>query len=139
MIVGDSTYRIATITYINPDNGAFGALGHGISDIDTNTLMPCREGFLFKCLLTNPIKGKKGEPGALCGDFDDKITATFTKNSTNGLFGKISDLSSISNNSALPVAHASDISKGDAIIPSDVDGSGIKEYKIKIKNTIILS
>ena len=70
MIVGDSTYRIATITYINPDNGDFVALGH-----------------------------------------------------------EFSDLSSLSQNPALPVTHASDISKGDAVILSDVDGSGIKEYK----------
>ncbi len=131
--VRDSTAGLGTVTFINPETGAFGALGHGISDIDTNTLLSCREGLLIDCTVTPPIKGKKGEPGALCADFNSEIIAKFNKNSECGLFGEISDTSYINPSAAVKIASAQEITEGEATILSDVDGSGVSEYKIEIK------
>ena len=42
--VRDSTAGIGTVTFYNPENGLFGGLGHGICDVDTNSLMPMKNG-----------------------------------------------------------------------------------------------
>ncbi|OYP59648.1 hypothetical protein CG709_00360 [Lachnotalea glycerini] len=55
--VRDNTQGIGTLTFINED-GKFGALGHGINDVDTSTLMELKSGNLNHtniCLLyTSP-------------------------------------------------------------------------------------
>ncbi len=38
--IRDTMAGIGTVTYYDPDSGAFGALGHGITDTDTALLMP---------------------------------------------------------------------------------------------------
>lgn len=38
--IRDSMAGIGTVTFYCPDTGAFGALGHGINDVDTARLMP---------------------------------------------------------------------------------------------------
>ncbi|MCL1788417.1 MAG: hypothetical protein FWG38_10570, partial [Defluviitaleaceae bacterium] len=42
--VRDSTKGIGTLTYYNPATGGFGALGHGIVDVDTKKLMSVKNG-----------------------------------------------------------------------------------------------
>ena len=38
--IRDSMAGIGTLTFYDPETGAFGALGHGINDVDTSLLMP---------------------------------------------------------------------------------------------------
>ena len=45
--IRDSMAGIGTLTYYDPDTGAFGALGHGINDVDTSLLMPLESGSLM--------------------------------------------------------------------------------------------
>ena len=47
----------ATMTYYDPDTGAFGALGHGITDTDTALLMPFASGSIL------PLHCQGGEKG----------------------------------------------------------------------------
>ena len=62
--VRDDTQGIGTLTYITSD-GRFGALGHGITDVDTGVLMKFEEGTIYTAEITSIIKGKSGEPGEL--------------------------------------------------------------------------
>ena len=66
----DSMAGIGTITYYDPVTGEFGALGHGINDVDTALLMPLESGGILSATVTDVKKGAKGEPGELHGDFD---------------------------------------------------------------------
>ena len=59
--VRDSMAGIGTLTYYDPATGAFGALGHGVTDTDTALLMPFSKG----SVLTYTVKAvKRGEAGA---------------------------------------------------------------------------
>ena len=42
--IRDSMAGIGTLTFYDPETGAFGALGHGINDVDTALLMPLESG-----------------------------------------------------------------------------------------------
>lgn len=131
ILIKDSCAGLGTLTFIDPENGKFGALGHSISDNDTNTLIICREGKIMSCNASAPIKGKKGSPGALNGNIGSEEYGTFTKNSENGIFGTASYFDK--NKKTLKSADFSEIFPGKATILSDVDGLGVKEYSIKIK------
>ncbi|MDR1914876.1 MAG: hypothetical protein LBQ68_10415, partial [Clostridiales bacterium] len=55
--VRDATRGIGTVTYYNPANQAFGALGHGILDVDTKQLMSVRDGKIMEAKITSVKKG----------------------------------------------------------------------------------
>jgi len=44
VFVRDSITGIGTVTYYDPENGTFGALGHGICDADTRSVLEIRSG-----------------------------------------------------------------------------------------------
>jgi len=48
MWVRDSTAGIGTLTFYDPVTKGFGALGHGITDIDTGAIMPVQRGELVE-------------------------------------------------------------------------------------------
>jgi len=133
--VKDSCAGIGTLTFIDPENNNFGALGHGISDIDTNTLIACRDGKIMSCKTNTPTKGKKGTPGELNGSLGEKTIGSFSINSDCGLFGSIENIDHFASRTELKTASFSEIRPGFATILSDVDGTGVKEYEIEIKKT----
>ena len=45
--VRDSIAGIGTVTYYDPNTGAFGALGHGVNDAETSILMPLEAGIVI--------------------------------------------------------------------------------------------
>lgn len=129
----DSTAGIGTITYANPKNGSFGALGHEISDNDTNKIFPTCGGNIFKCTLSPPTIGKKGTPGALNGIFGNNALGTVEKNSPCGIYGKLTFDANLANREMKEIGFADEIRSGNALILSDIDGLGAKPYKIEIK------
>lgn len=124
----DSTAGLGTITFYTDDS--FAALGHGICDIDTGSIMPIHRGIIQNCTINSITKGNNGSPGAITGNIDGSELGKITKNTEIGIFGK---LNTPTNGKALPVADKKEIKTGDAVILSDVDGNGVKEYSIEIK------
>ena len=52
------------MTYMDAD-GNFGALGHGITDVDTSTLMQMEDGTLYQTDIVDIRKGTTGKPGEM--------------------------------------------------------------------------
>ena len=65
--VRDSTAGIGTLTFYDPETSSFGALGHGITDIDTGTLMPVASGEIIESSILGIKAGKSGVPGGIEG------------------------------------------------------------------------
>ncbi len=138
--IRDDTQGIGTLTFITT-TGQFGALGHGITDVDTGLLMNVGDGNIYDAEIVNIIKGKTGTPGELSGiihDSENSKLGTIYENSVQGIFGNISAKANIKNkmsdkfyNKPIPIGLKQDIKIGDASILCNVDGE-IKEYKIKI-------
>lgn len=131
--VRDSTAGIGTVTYVNPADNSFAALGHGICDVDTGNILSVKSGNILNCSVLSVIKSEKGMPGELSGTFDCKETGTITKNTSSGIFGKIEPSSFALSSDAVPVASCSQVEEGAAYILSDIDGNGVKQYNIEIK------
>ena len=60
--VRDASAGVGTASFYIPETGMFGALGHGISDIDTEKLITIASGELVTTNLVSIQKGQKGKP-----------------------------------------------------------------------------
>ncbi len=127
--VRDSTAGIGTLTFYNPEDKTFGALGHGICDSDTKELMVVREGSVNACKIRNVIKGKKGLAGELSGDFSGLEIGNITQNTGSGIRGIAKE---IHGDDAILAASRFEVKKGNAKILCDIDGNGPFGYNIEI-------
>lgn len=130
--VRDSTAGIGTMTYYNPRTGEFAGLGHGICDTDTGLLMPLLEASVVDVEITDIIKGRKGSPGELKGDFDSVKRGELVKNTGRGVYGKIGNDSEIMKSQPMEIGLKDELKEGDAVILCQLDSEGVKEYKVKI-------
>ncbi len=131
MWIRDSSAGIGTITYYDGETNTFGALGHGICDADTGTLMPLGKGEICTAQITEIKSGEKGSPGGLNGYFENTVLGNVTQNCETGIYGTISN-SGVFTNEILPVADKTEIKKGKAQIISTIDENGAKKYDIEI-------
>ena len=133
--IRDSMAGIGTLTYYDPATGQYGALGHGITDVDTAQLMPLASGAIMETTVKAVKKGAKGDPGELKGDFDlTRDSGTLYANTECGIFGKLSaeDAAKITG-AALPIAKKDEIKTGRAAILATVSGNETREYDIEIE------
>lgn len=132
--VRDNTQGIGTLTYMD-QNGDFGALGHGISDVDTGELMQICSGDLYKAQIIGIHKGTKGSPGELSGliRYDhSNIIGTISQNGENGIYGSL-DPEYVENLTLQPmeVGYKQEMELGEASILCSVDGE-VDEYQVEI-------
>ena len=130
MYVRDSITGIGTVTYYEAETGRFGALGHGVNDGSSETLLPIRSGTVLPSQVVAVTKGKAGDPGALQGALRSRSTlGVIEKNTAYGIFGTVQQ---IGTRKAVPVASGSEVHVGAATILSNVDGTAVREYSIRI-------
>ena len=132
--VRDNAQGVGTMTYID-ENGCFGALGHGINDVDTSTLMTLSTGTLYHTEIIGITKGTTGSPGELTGfiEYDDKnIMGAITANTPRGIFGICTpetEMEAVYD--YLPLGLKQEIRKGPAQIVCSL-GNGIQTYDVEI-------
>ena len=133
--VRDDTQGIGTLTYVD-QNGNYGALGHGISDIDTAQLLNIRNGALYKARILAINKGSKGNPGELAGYicYDDRnILGTINVNSRNGIYGQFTGIADDAITlKKMPAAYKQEVKIGTATILCSTDGE-VREYDAEIR------
>lgn len=138
--IRDSTQGIGTLTYYDPYTGGFGALGHGITDVDTKMLMPIKTGNIIDADITCIKKGKKGEPGEIGGIIDyekHNILGEIDNNTSLGIYGKI-DIDKLDDREnveekAVPVGFQDEVHEGKASIILNLTGTEAKTYDVIIQ------
>lgn len=123
--IRDNAQGIGTMTYEGTDH-TFGALGHGINDVDTSILMNLEEGMLYKTEIVGITRGANGAPGELTGyiEYDsDNVIGEITENTAEGIFG-ICDESRMEKSTyePIPIALKQEIELGPAQIICSVSG-----------------
>ena len=119
---------IGTVTYFDPDTGAFGALGHGVSD--SSGLLNMTRGNAYAADVVEVKKGKSGDPGQLKGTArSTEPMAPLLRNTTQGVFG-FSQRGW--QGEALPVAAYEQIHLGKAAIRAQIGSGQAQEYSVKI-------
>ncbi len=132
--VRDNAQGVGTMTYID-EEGKFGALGHGINDVDTSTLMELDDGTLYQTEIVSIQKGKIGQPGEMVGMIvysDEHILGDITENSEQGIFGTCNrKIREFATQSSMPIGLKQEIIEGPAQILCTVDGT-TRYYDIEI-------
>lgn len=123
--IRDNAQGIGTMTYEGADS-TFGALGHGINDVDTSILMNLEEGTLYKTEIVGITRGANGAPGELTGyiEYDsENVIGEITENTAEGIFG-VCDKSLLENSvyEPIPIALKQEITMGPAQIICSVSG-----------------
>ena len=132
--VRDDTQGIGTLTYVD-EEGRFGALGHGISDVDTGELLSIADGNLYDAQILGIRKGEKGNPGELSGLIRyeaGNILGEISENRKNGIFGTMeaSQLKNM-NLEKVPIGYKQDLKTRPASVFCCTDGE-VKEYAAEI-------
>lgn len=137
--IRDSLAGIGTMTYYDPATGRFGALGHGVNDVDTGQLLPLMEGALMETQVSGVIKGKPGAPGQLEGDFASITDIGQVDANTNaGIFGQLEDAKEAVQQ-PLETADKSQVKNGPAYILANVEGDKVEQFQVEIVKQLPLA
>ena len=120
---------VGTVTWYDPENGSFGALGHGVNN-SAGQLLDMSKGWVYESKVAAIRKGKVGEPGQLMGCIGSKIPiGQLYSNTSLGVFGT-SDKGWTGQ--TVETAAWNEISTGKATILSAVSGGQVREYSVEI-------
>lgn len=118
---------------MEPD-GTFGALGHGISDVDTGERLEISDGDLYHADILSIQKGTAGTPGELRGviNYGKKTGSERSAgNSQYGIRGQLDPGKYTESMEKIPLGLKQEIQTGAAAIRCDI-GDGIREYACEI-------
>lgn len=125
--VRDTVSGIGTVTYYDTETETFGALGHGVND--NGALLPIQSGRVLSSSIASVIRGEEGEPGSLQGVVNGRgIKGNIEKNTPQGVFGTMQAIGG----EPIQIAQNKEIHTGYAKIRSNVRGTQVEEYDIRI-------
>lgn len=131
--IRDSMAGIGTMTFYDPVTGVFGALGHGVTDMDTALLMPFSNGSVLPSTVKAVKKGEAGAAGELRGEFDlTRDLGPLYANTSAGIFGTL-ETEGLKSDGAMPAGVPE---TGPAVIRANVRGDAVEEYDIEILKVI---
>lgn len=136
LFVRDSAAGVGTLTFYHPETRAYGALGHIITDSDTNQPIDCRQGRIVGAKVSGIQHGMRGQPGEKIGVFieGDQLLGNIEKNTKFGIYGKINkEFSNELYPEAIPIASMNQIQTGHAEILTVVNGQEIERFTIEIQ------
>ena len=134
--VKDAATGVGTLTYYEPESKSFAALGHGITDNDTDSLINIESGNIVTSKIVSIQKGEQGKPGEIRGSIINQPTiGKVYKNTNFGIYGELTNLSNLSldYSKKMQVALRDEIKVGESNMLFNVDVKVTKEYDIKIE------
>ena len=133
--VKDAVSGIGTITYLNPETGEFGGLGHGIAENENGDVIEISDGEVLDARVVSIQKGGKGQPGELVGIFteEDEVLGHISENTAVGIKGEVSGNCFEQICEAMPVAKREEVKTGKAEIVSNIEEGKIEKFEVEIQ------
>ena len=138
--VRDAAAGVGTLTFYEPSTGEFGALGHGINDVDTYELIDIASGELVTTEIIDIVKGEDGSPGEIRGTIDNGISlGNIYKNTGFGIYGDIDNAAklTLTQYKEYEVANRSEITTGKAEILCELENGKTQSYEIEIQRLFL--
>lgn len=137
--VRDSTAGVGTLSFYGAleEGGAlrFGALGHAITDSDTQQVLTVGRGQIMQADVVDVRKGEAGFPGELKGSFlrENRVLGDIFVNNQYGIYGELDALPEHPlYPEGLPIGRRDAVHTGPATIVSTVGTGGMREYDVEI-------
>lgn len=135
LYIRDSAAGVGTLTFYAPHQKVYGALGHVITDMNTQTPIEVGSGQILQSNVTSISRSEQGEPGEKRAHFlkDGRILGNVERNTHFGIFGKMDEKPSHSlYPEPIPVALADEVKTGPAEILTVVEGQEVERFKVEI-------
>lgn len=139
LYIRDEAAGVGTLTFFDPVSKKFGALGHVITDVDTNDKIELSNGKVVESAIYAIEKGKRGDPGEKIGTFllESSFSGKIEKNSDSGIFGIYSgQIKQPFFNKPISVGWPQEIELGTAKIYTVIHDNKIEEFEVKIEKTM---
>lgn len=131
LYVKDSLTGIGTLSYIDPETGIYGALGHEIIESNSKQMIDVKDGSIFKNIVVSIERSIDGNPGSKNAKFyNNEVYGNILKNTKYGIFGIPTQ--TLSQEAAISVKKLSEVNLGKAYIRTVVNGTTKKDYEINI-------
>lgn len=126
---------IGTLSFYDPDSNVYAALGHGIYESQTGTLLEVASGELLKTEVKSIQEGQVGKPGEIRGIFygEDTPMGEVKRNSIYGIYSTGKRFDAIQDGIPMVMATQSQIETGEAKILTTINGTEVEEFDIEIK------
>lgn len=140
LYIRDSAAGVGTLTFYDPISKKYGALGHVISDVDTQKPIIVHDGQIIRSSVTSIEKGSNGDPGEKLASFSAErdILGSIEKNSSFGIFGTLNN-ANVKNNiydKPMPISVSTQVKEGPAKILTVVNGEDVEEFDIDIISSV---
>ena len=137
LLIRDNAGGVGTLTYVDPETLAYGALGHMISSNETQSKINILNGKLVTADIQGIKKGIEGYPGEKIGRFvSNESLGTIEQNTTAGIFGILNNRRLLKDgcfSQALPTAAPSQIVPGPAQIFTAINGNKVECFTVEIE------
>ena len=136
LFVRDSAAGVGTLTFYEPSSRTYGALGHVITDSDTNQPIDCEKGKIVPATVSGIQHGKRGHPGEKIGVFieEDQLLGNIQKNTQFGIYGHLNaTLNNDLYSEGIPIASMNQVQTGYAEMLTVVEGQTIERFAIEIQ------
>ena len=135
LFVRDEAAGVGTLSFLDPESKQYGALGHVITDADTNQKIEIFNGKIMASSIYAIEKGKRGHPGEKIGSFvsNSSFMGSIEKNTMTGIFGKMNGV--VVNpyfKEPISVGWESEVKVGPAKIYTVIQGEKIEEFNVNI-------
>ena len=131
LYVRDSISGIGTLTYIDPNTKIYGALGHEITDSNSNIRLESESGKIYTSSVTGIVKATDGVPGEKNARYNSNdILGSVLENTIHGIFGTFN--TNFKTDKLYKVAKPSEIKKGNAKILTVLNGNKVESFDINI-------
>lgn len=135
----DEIGGVGVLTYVNPENNNFAALGHKVTDYETGAHVDIRGGDVF----TTNIIGIEKSDRARVGEFKSTLKSSIGKqgvvhtSNEGGVFGCLFADAAILKNSiqTMPIKSRYGVRPGAAKLRTSLDGEKVEEFDIEIIKT----
>ena len=129
--VKDTITGIGTLTYIDPADNTFGALGHEISESNIGVNFVIKSGNIYSSLITSITKASKTKPGEKNAKINmNNVYGNIKNNLETGIFGTLNK--KISDESVVEVMNIDEVKLGKAEIITVLSDNKKEKYEIEI-------
>lgn len=139
LYIRDSAAGVGTLTFYDPTSNYYGALGHVITDVDTQDPIVVGDGKIYNANVTSIDKGTSGKPGGKRAQIEDEshVIGNITKNTPFGIFGEMYEKPSNGiYDEPIPIALPEEVKEGPAEMLTVIEGQKVEKFDIEIVNVI---
>lgn len=133
LYVKDQIQGIGTLSYIDPNTGVYGSLGHEILESTSFSRFQINNGKIYKAEVSTIKKSQDGITGEKNAKIDQNdILGTVELNEVEGIFGIYEN---IPKKEPLEIAPKEEIKSGEAYIRTSIEKDKVTDYSINIIST----